>query len=319
MSTREKFLRVVDLGGNNVRIADYLDGALVNYARGQVSNVGQLIEFVCQKLAGAQGVAISSAGLISNNRVMLQSPNIPWLDKIDLAGLVENAHHVPARIFNDMDGAVMGMYRLMEVQVERGQRASLMESFLGLTVSSGVGGRFVYRGGILNPRAEMSHFIIDASMHAPLCGHGNGGCGLRGCVESFVGGESVKLEVIQNCVILGIAIPLGMHPCAFLDQQFDENRAWAVAIYNKLADNLAKFFAVILTTVGLTDVVYKGTLGQSAFPRIGPRIISSMRNYLMTGMQQQIERLNFWPSPDPDNDALIGSALLFDRCLRNLE
>jgi len=298
-------IRVVDGGGNGLRRADLEGRVLFNHAKtlGPVQSVEELLDFVCAGLPDCtKGISFAIAGLIKDHQTMIQSPNIPFLNGINLAGVVKGRCGLQARAFNDMDGAGAGM----NVLCARNLR--FFERFMALTISSGIGGRILQDGKIINQGAEMSHFVIDKTKNAPLCG-----CGLCGCVESLAGGEAVKRLVWDK--LGGPNIKINQHPMAYLDQGFDAGADWAKQIYLSVADTLARFFATTLTTIGYQAVVYKGTFAQALFPRVEDEIRRKMQDYLMLGMRPQAESLQFVPSPDPINDSLYGAADLFSRLM----
>lgn len=297
--TTFSIIRVVDAGGNGYRRADCncRTGVLSNFQKtGPLGSPKELGDFVCEQLSSnTAGIAVSMAGVIGDKKIVVQSPNIPKLLGVDLNDLFSISGQ-KTLVFNDMDAAGVGMAQLTNI---RGK-------FLALTWSSGIGARIVEDGKIVNTGAEMSHFVIDPSPYANLCG-----CRLRGCVESVAGGEAIKRRVINECEIQNIEIPKGMHPCRFLDVEYGEGKQWACEIYKIIKDAMARFFATIVTCHPLSTVVYKGTFAKSAIPLVGNDIIFSMRKYLMLGIREMVSDFRFIESPDPVNDAFVGAAQLF--------
>lgn len=303
-----KIYRVIDGGGNGFRRADFINGNLFSHKKIKpTTSYVELVDFICgDMLPNCQGVGISVAGIIQNG-IVVQSPNIPFLNEVNLAGLIISACKKKVIVVNDMDAAGMGMYAL---RLRNTDISVVDEPFLALTVSSGIGGRIIVGGEVINSGAEMSHFVIDTSSDAPKCP-----CGLRGCVESLAGGEaSTKLVSLLK----QSSIPSGMHPLAYLDQEFDCGEKWAKVVYNQVALALAQFFATIMTTsvANLHTVVYKGTFGKYAFPRIEGQIRSYMEIFLMQGMRERAKSLLFIPCPDMENDAFYGLAELLCRAIK---
>ncbi len=295
---RELVIRTADIGGTQCRRADIRGGNLEKYlATGSVNSPDELVDFVCGDLpVNCMGVAISVAGIVENG-IVVQSPNISMLNEVNLAYRIERKSRLSAKVYNDMDGGAAGMFALLSNQGIKVRRS------LCMTWSTGIGARVVDNGTIVNPGAEMSHFVIDKDPSAPKCG-----CELRGCVESLIGGISIKEMVIE---ITKPFIPAGTHPCTFLDQEFDSGKDWAFEVYFHAAKFMAQFLAVVMTTAVFQDVIYKGTFGMSAFSRISLLIKQYMKESLMVGMRGRVDGMRFIPSPDPENDALHGSAALF--------
>lgn len=298
MLYRNMVIRSADIGGTLARRGDIFSGALVNYvSTGSANSPEDLIDFVCADLPlDCNGIAISVAGFIKNG-IVVQSPNIPWLNGINLIELAEKKFHIHTEVYNDMDGASAGMYDLLVAQKVKPKRS------LCMTWSTGIGARVVDNGSIINHGAEMSHFVIDKAPWAPICG-----CGLQGCVESLIGGKAIENSILESN---GRFIVRAMNPCEFLDQEFDSKVQWAVENYHYTAKVMAQFLAIVITTIGFDNVIYKGTFGMSAFPRVGELIKKYMKVYLMICMRSRVDEMQFIPSPDPKNDALHGSAALF--------
>jgi len=291
----EKSVRAVDGGGNGFRKADIYGTEarnLVCTKPGQITTPSGLVAFSSANLpAGNQGIAYTIAG-DAKDGIMIKSSQIHWLDGVSLAALTSHAAGCHADLFNDMDGAVAGMARLVPIE----------PYFAGITWSSGLGIRVWKHKGIMAP-CEGGHMPLDPSPFASLCG-----CGLRGCVESVCGGERVKQRIIAETACLGITIPKNMHPCRFLDQSFDKQMPWAVGIYDMVALGMGTFLASLQTLMRLPLVIWKGTFAKNALSRIEERIRYDMRRKLMNASWEA--DMEFLFSPEPEKDALIGAAAL---------
>lgn len=136
------------------------------------------------KLKDVRACGISAPGPIDwAGGIMLKSPNMPW-------------NNVPIR---DDLGRELGLPTYFDNDANAGM---LAEWFFGsakgaknaiyLTMSTGVGGGVITEGrllhGVNGNAAELGHFILD--LNGPVCG-----CGQRGCVEAFIGGQNVALRL----------------------------------------------------------------------------------------------------------------------------
>lgn len=296
-------VRVIDGGGQGFRRADvgqdnYISGVVVI---GSQHSVDSLLDFAISDLRpNTEGIDYCMAGAIENNSRVVKSPNIPMINGTDLGSLTTKKSGLPSFVCNDMDGAVIGMAELLPE----------LEYFMGTTWSSGIGARVYRQGAIITPHAEAGHIPLDPSPYAFLCG-----CGLRGCVESSAGGESVKRRVMVECEALGIKIPPDRGPCAFLDESFDRKEQWAIDIYNLFSEAMATFLATIQTIFVLPAVVWKGTFAEHVLPRIEKDIRGRLRRKLMNPEWER--RMVFYYSPDPWHDSLIGAASLFRKHLES--
>ncbi len=247
-------VRVIDIGGAGARRADVTDGGELVVVESTPASVSDLLSFVKQDMpSDCSGVVYVTAGLIENHDLIIKAPNVPWLNRVHLA--TETFHEVnkQAFVFNDMDGACLGMRKLIPQLKNR--------RFIGVTISSGVGARIVQADGSLAfERGEIGHFCIDSSRFAPHCA-----CGARGCVESIIGGRSLEQRVRE---VARRILPDGIHPMKFLDAQYLEDAPWAKEIYRDFAEGLARFMATLIVITDCTEFVFKGTVANAMIPRI---------------------------------------------------
>ena len=289
-------LCVGDGGGNGFRKATYKDGVLSNFVatkKGEITTLEQLIAFFVDGLPKDNaGIAIAMAGDIKDG-IVINSPQIPWLNGVNLERAIARASGKDVLIVNDMDGAVAGMAEL----------SPEYEEFAGITWSSGFGKR-IWRENRIWSRGESAHIRLDMSPFALRCG-----CGLYGCFETVLGGEAIRLRVIRDVEVMGRKIPEGMHPCRFLDDRFKARDQWAVKIYDSVALGMALYLNSLLSHDLVPLIVWKGTFASNAFPLIRDRIQRYMQENIMN--QEWERNLRFEFSRQPETDALIGAAALF--------
>ncbi len=290
-------VRAVDGGGTGFRRADIEDSEVKNLVKtGPLDNIKELLDFVCAGLTSKiEGIVYAVAGDITGQNVVVTSPNIHFLDGKALGEKTYSVSNRPVVVCNDMEAAVSGMAILLP----------FLSYFMGITWSSGVGLRIFQDGKILTD-SEAGHSILDPSPYAPRCG-----CGLRGCVESIIGGESIRRRVIAETEVLGISLPSDIAPATFLDIEFDACEEWAVNLYDLVSAAMAQFLASIQTTFHLPAVVWKGSFAENALPRIEVDIRSKIRKRLMNPDWEA--EMEFFFSPQPENDSLIGAASILSK------
>jgi predicted NBD/HSP70 family sugar kinase len=127
-------------------------------------------------------------------------------------------------------------------------------SFILSIIGGGVG-QNEFDNGRIKPLDERGHMTIDLSPFSMFCA-----CGLMGCVESIIGGNSMKRRVLWTIDALKLKLPINMHPCAFLDQEFIVCAPWAVAIYRQFANALAVYLANLLLGNPVPAIVFRGTM-----------------------------------------------------------
>ena len=285
----------VDIGGKGSRRGIVKNGKVTNYVaanNGEVKSFDDLLCFVQEGIfSGVTGIACGIAGNIQNG-VMINSPNASWLNGFDIEHEIYSRFGIKTRAYNDAQAFTAGQAWLLR-----------LKHFIGSTWSSGYGIREL-KNKIIPAYCEIAHIRVDYSPYAALCG-----CGLRGCLETVIGGEAVKRRVISEMAALGRAIPDGMHPCAFLDQLYIAGDKWAASFYDIIAMAMGANLASICNNSGVSIIVWKGTFAENALPLIENRI----RKYMVEGSISPKfgSDVQFIFSPEPINDGLIGAAALF--------
>lgn len=147
---------------------------------------------LARKLLGDQqpsSIGVSFGGPVDAARgVVILSHHVPGWGNVPLRDRLQKEFKAPVSIDNDANVAALGEYRF-----GAGQGCS---SLLYVTVSTGVGGGWVFDGkifrGVDSVAGEIGHTIVqprDASQVTsclPVCI-----CGRRGCVESLACGPSI--------------------------------------------------------------------------------------------------------------------------------
>ena len=141
-----------------------------------------------EKIA-AVGFGIPGIYSTKKNKI-LQSPNYPEIDNLDIKNLLEKFIPVPFKINNDANMAAYG-----EFKAGAGQGS---DSIVLLTIGTGVGGGIILKKTIWQGEcgfaAEVGHIIVNHS--GELCN-----CGNRGCLETEVSGPKIVrnyLNLIQE-------------------------------------------------------------------------------------------------------------------------
>lgn len=187
MSSR--YCIAVDVGGTNVRGAIVLsDGSILKRHKVSASNKHlDAIYSVIDALSGSYSgefvaISLAVAGLIDTNQgVVIQSPNIPALNSVNLTKLLTDRYNCKVLICNDANAATLGEYF---AGAGRG-----LQTFCLITLGTGIGGGVVYQGRLMDIFAEVGHMSIN--MDGNQCA-----CGNIGCLETYASATAIVNKTI---------------------------------------------------------------------------------------------------------------------------
>ncbi|MBF0487111.1 MAG: ROK family protein [Nitrospirae bacterium] len=178
----------VDLGGTNLRVAVVSrEGEIVK--RITVSSTGNVIDSLIAAIERLfsdkiNGIGLAVAGLTDGTKI-LSAPNLPILNEIDLVGILQSRFNTPVYMGNDASMAALG-------ESVSGAGKDL-NTFVMLTLGTGIGGGVVYNRKLLNIAGELGHVIVEPG--GRLCG-----CGGKGCLEAYASARAmttVAMEAIE--------------------------------------------------------------------------------------------------------------------------
>ena len=205
MRPRDGFTIGVDLGGTNVRAAVVDENGRILGAdrhRLQSKEPPQVAEAIVRAsktacaaagipFAEAQGMGVGIAGMIQKGTGMvLNGPNLGWRDVPISKLLAARTPKIPLFIANDLSAAVWG-----ERMAGAGRG---VDDLLVVLVGTGVGSGMVQNGQLIHGgtgvAGEFGHVKVNPVAFDPskpsqagrLCG-----CGMRGCLEAYAGGQNL--------------------------------------------------------------------------------------------------------------------------------
>ncbi len=173
----------LDIGGTNIKLARVVGTTVERRVNLQLDSaqlhVQSLIDVLMANIAtlseGVSELGVGVAAIVnaSEGRVVA-SPNLPWLDGVDLAAALREATGLAVRLDNDVNCIGWG-----EACAGAGVG---VQNQVCLALGTGMGGCIVVDGklhrGHRGRAAELGHLPV--APHGPLCG-----CGGRGCVEQY--------------------------------------------------------------------------------------------------------------------------------------
>ncbi len=137
-------------------------------------------------------IGIGIAGDTDNKKGILRfAPNIPWHNFKIALGL-KNLTGCKCFVSNDANMAAFGVYKK--------ELKGKYKNILVLTLGTGIGGGIIINGklyqGATGTAGEFGHIKVGDTKTGNICA-----CGLRGCLESYVGTNNLKkltLQAVKN-------------------------------------------------------------------------------------------------------------------------
>lgn len=298
----------VDVGGTNLRIGVVEDAHVIYQKRFHtdfsrlcrlhapkvswpqiVEAMAEPLRAVLHEFPDVVSIGIGFPGFIDPvDGTVLQSPNLPGLHRVDLAGDLSASIGRPVIVENDAVAAAYGEYCL-----SKGSTPSL--AYIGL--GTGVGGGFIYAGrpfgGQHGAAMEVGHIIVEHSATARLCG-----CGNRGCLEQYASANGVALSYK-----LATGFELDTDKVAELASAGDIH---AQAAFHLAGAYLAQAVANIAKILDVSQVVIGGGLSNS-WALMEASFNAQLQDDLIPVLR---DNLKVQISNSGDEAGIIGAALL---------
>lgn len=270
----------IDLGGTNLRVAlvtadgEILEERIVptETEKGPyytIQNMINICEYFLQK-ADVEAIGIGAPGpLDSKQGTILSPPNLPGWDEIPLVTLLEKVLHRRVVLDNDANAAA-----LAEAVMGAGKGK---DSLFYITVSTGIGGGFIYRNQIVSGAhscaGEIGNMIIDRS--GPVHSNLN-----KGSLESLASGTALIRLAQEQFGLVGHAGQLFLLAMEGLDE--------AKMIVDTMLTHLAKGIANIVHTVDPQMIVLGGGVMQSK-DYIMPILKEKVNEFLYPQLRGQVD------------------------------
>ena len=276
----EKYLLGIDLGGTNLRIAVVtLEGHLIEEIdvktesdKGPYHVINQMIQ-LCEGILqkrNIEAIGIGSPGPLDVKQGLILSPNnLPGWDHIPLVEMLEKALQKKVVLDNDANAAA-----LAEATIGSGKGK---ESVFYMTVSTGIGGGFVYRNQLIQGAhfctGEIGNMIIDRDgpPHPALN---------IGSLETLASGTAVKRQGNERLGITG-------HAGEVFAMAMNGEKEAKVIVEEMLA-SLAKGIANIVHTIDPDMIVLGGGVMQSK-EYIMPLLLDKVNDYLYPQLRNKVQ------------------------------
>lgn len=181
-------IAALDIGGTNIRFAMITPSGGI-LARQKEPTGADPLTTVFQMvdragIAGVAGIGIAVAGIVDRAAgKVLRSPNISAFSGIHLRTILEDRYGLPVHIENDANAAAVG-----EKWLGSGQG---FDSFVLLTLGTGIGCGIMINGSLLPAAAEAGHMSI--CIDGPTCA-----CGNNGCLEQYASATAVVSRTVAE-------------------------------------------------------------------------------------------------------------------------
>jgi glucokinase len=178
---KKKYAIGIDLGGTHLRVALVSEeGGIVQKVKmPSPENIVESLQGAIRTLLteGVIGIGLGIAGLIDRQRgTVIESPNLPGIEGLDIGGMLRNAFSLPVFLENDANVAAMG-----EKWMGKGKE---FKDFLLLTLGTGIGGGIIYHHVLMDVAAEIGHMSI-------VAGGDRCSCGNYGCLEAYASARAI--------------------------------------------------------------------------------------------------------------------------------
>jgi glucokinase len=244
MTTRERYIVGVDLGGTNIaagamptdgtrEIAMRMTPTLADGgAGGVVDRIVQMIEEVIAQTiseTGAErddflGVGIGSPGPLDREKgIVVVTPNLGWRD-FPLRDEIAKRVNLKATLDNDANCATLGEWW---AGAAKGGR-----NVVGLTIGTGIGGGLILDGklyhGASDAAGEIGHTTIESNGRRCKCGN-------YGCLEAYTSGPAIAERARE-----AIASDEGSILCELVEGDLSRITAQTVYEASKKGDEIAR-------------------------------------------------------------------------------
>jgi glucokinase len=248
-------------------------------------------------LAAPEAIGIAAPGPLDRERGrLLDPPNLPGWRDVPVVSRLADALGAPAFLENDANAAALAEWRFGAA------RGALRVVYL--TMYTGDGAGLVLDGRLYRGRGDHAGEIG----HAPVEWEGRPcACGLRGCLEAYVGGRAWSERLRSDAPRDGRVAELAGAPERITPEHVlraaGEGDAFALAELDRFTGWLAR--ALVQATFAYApDVIVLGTIVAAAGERCLAPLRTRVREHLWPGLAEglRIEASALWP----DGAALAG-------------
>jgi len=279
----------IDLGGTNIKgaLIDSKLGILYSFSieteadQGKDHVIGRVAEAIqmAKAKAGGEiyGVGIGSPGVISYDRNTVSvPPNFPGWEKENLAEILREKTGLDCFVDTDAN--------LMALGSSRFGMGKQFDSFIMITLGTGVGGGIIYQRklyrGVTGGAAELGHVIIDTNGPDSLSP-------ARGGIEAYLGQrflsrlawEEIRKRPDNPLYEQFSGDPARLEP-VHLVREADKGNALAIELLRKAGEKLGIAMVNYVHVLDIRKIVVSGGVAKAGEYILGPAREMAMKRLL---------------------------------------
>lgn len=288
----------IDLGGTNIRVAAVDEHGTIleeqqqrtNVERGPSAIIDSILDMTTSLASypHAHAIGIGAPGpLNAKNGIILDPPNLPGWEHVPLKAIMEQRTNLPVVVDNDANAAALA-------EAHFGAGAGV-ESIFYITVSTGIGGGFVYNRQVIKGAhscaGEIGNMIIaSTSPSHPVLN--------KGSLELLASGTALHQAGIETLAIKEHA--------GEVFQQFESGNTTAKTLVEQFIHHLAIGIANVIHTVDPDLIVLGGGVMNSQHHFLEP-----LRNEVEALVYPQLrDTVRLEPALLGTKAGIVGAAML---------
>jgi glucokinase len=268
--TKGRLLLGIDIGASKLALAVgrgtqlLAEARVERWASGSFERDVETLAARARAVAEQAGISIAEVACVGvsapgpldlRHGVILDAPNLQGWQRAPVVARLAQALGAQVALENDANAAALAEHRL---GAGRGAASMVL-----LTMSTGVGGGLVLDGHLYRG----AHFAAGELGHVPVVAGGRAcACGLRGCLEAYVGGASLAARIRedlergeQSAIRELVQGDLAQVSAEVWTRALRAGDAYAERLKEDFLERLAQGLAIVVTALD-PDAIVLGTI-----------------------------------------------------------
>lgn len=247
----------VDIGGTNMEMGIIENEKIISRNSKGVKSAESynglltLIKAFKQAHGNMDAIGIGIPGLVDTNGMVIASPNMPFMNNVNIKKEMEKSLGVKVYVGNDAN-----LYALGEWQFGAGEKK---DNVVVITLGTGIGGGIIINKklvlGVNFFAGEIGHILINAD--GQLCN-----CGQRGCFEAYAGGDYFEKYAAKSLLKAGVGISKNFS-MAELYKLAAAGEQCAIKLFQEYGRYIAKGLVSIIHLLDPEKIIIGGGISKS--------------------------------------------------------